>query len=87
MNEYRVGQKVYRRGKLYGIVHAIEPASTSSRDPGGLIVRLTQTHYSGSDERDDMGIPAGTKFQTAFVSRVQIAGDDRMQVGTFAVQD
>ena len=85
MSKYHAGQPVYRRGRLYGHVVEVVPMSRLSRDPGGVVVRLMRAVYSGSDLRDDAGIAAGTKFSTAFVSRVQIQGDELMQVGTYMV--
>jgi hypothetical protein len=77
---YKIGQKVFKRGKLYGTIAGIDETG------GGILtVALARARYTGSDERDDAGIAAGTKCRHGLVSFAQIQDDPAMQVPTFVV--
>lgn len=79
---YHAGQRVYTRaGKYHGRVAEVLPDC----DSGAIVVDLHRPYYTGSDERDDAGIPAGTKCKQAIICRVQIADDPLCQVDTFHV--
>jgi len=80
---YYLGQSVFDRdGKFVGKIIEILPEC----DSGAMVVHLLRPHYTGSDERDDAGIVAGTRCDDMIISRVQIADDPLCQVDTYHVQ-
>lgn len=69
-----VGMEVRRDGKIIGRV-------TEVCADGCVIYRLRAPKYTGSDERDDAGIVAGTKMTEGVIDMTDIA-TGRVVVGT-----
>ena len=68
-----VGMEVKKSGKIVG--HVTEVCAD-----GCVIYRLRAPKYTGSDERDDAGIPAGTKMTEGVLDMTEIASG-RVVVG------